>query len=81
MDRSPFYWQDDYSVFSFGGKQLPFVINYVERQKEHHKQKTILTALERVSGDSERPLTLIRENNAIYLTGVEAWREEMMQLD
>ena len=29
--RPLFYWQEEYSVFSFGGKRLPYVINYVER--------------------------------------------------
>lgn len=49
-----FAWQDKYGVFSFDEKRLPDVIRYVERQKEHHAEGTIVKALERV-GRSARP--------------------------
>ena len=78
-ERPLFYWQEEYSVFSFGGKQLPFVINYVERQKEHHAQQTIIPVLERTSGELGRPL--IRDNRGTYLVGLDAWRKEMLELD
>ena len=38
--RSPFYWQEGYGAFSYSKSQLPVVINYIERQKEHHRKKT-----------------------------------------
>ncbi|MEM8640653.1 MAG: IS200/IS605 family transposase [Cyanobacteria bacterium P01_G01_bin.54] len=44
-------WQEGYGVFSLGGKQLERAKAYVNRQKEHHAQETILAALERDSGD------------------------------
>ena len=73
-----FYWQDEYSVFSFGGKQLPFVVNYIERQKEHHAKQTTIPALKRVSGEGERPL--IQEPQSSYLVGLDEWHKEMLEL-
>ncbi|MCP4425079.1 MAG: IS200/IS605 family transposase [Chloroflexi bacterium] len=77
--RPSFYWQEEYSVFSFGGKRLPFVINYVERQKEHHAEQSIIPALERVSGESKRPL-LLQEPRTAYLVGQDTWHKEMLEL-
>jgi len=34
-----FYWQKGYGAFSIGQSQVPMVINYIKRQKEHHKQQ------------------------------------------
>ena len=41
-----FRWQKGYSVHTFGAKILPFVKSYVERQKEHHQNKTLEDYLE-----------------------------------
>src|SRR6266853_349507 len=38
----PLLWQDEYSAFSFDNKRLPNHIAYVDRQKEHHAQGTII---------------------------------------
>ena len=46
------HWQRGYGVVSFSKKHLDPVLQYVRDQKEHHKRKTILDALER-SGDDE----------------------------
>ena len=35
-----FYWQDGYGAFSVNPAQVEVVINYISRQKEHHKKKT-----------------------------------------
>lgn len=35
-----FAWQEGYGAFSYSKSQLPDVINYIERQKEHHRKKT-----------------------------------------
>jgi putative transposase len=32
-----FRWQKGYGVLSFGIKALPFVVDYIQKQKEHHK--------------------------------------------
>lgn len=79
VDRPLLYWQESYSVFSFGGKRLPFVINYVEQQKEHHAKQTIIPVLERTTGESQRPL--VREDRAAYLIGQDAWHKEMLEVD
>ncbi len=70
-----FYWQEKYGVFSFDGKRLSNVVAYVERQKEHHAQRTIIPVLERMDDDSSWPI--IRENRAVYVVN-QAWHEEMM---
>lgn len=38
-----FYWQKGYGAFSIGQSQVPTVVNYIERQKEHHKNKILKT--------------------------------------
>ncbi len=43
----PFFWQDEYGVFSFDRKRLSNHVAYVKRQKEHHTRGTIIPALER----------------------------------
>jgi putative transposase len=43
---SPFAWQGEYGVFSFDRKRLPNFIDYVERQKEHHRQGFLIQPLE-----------------------------------
>lgn len=41
-----FAWQTEYSVRSFGRKQLQWVIRYVLNQKQHHSSGTIFPELE-----------------------------------
>lgn len=36
---SNFYWQKGYGAFSIGQSQVPTVVNYIKKQKEHHKQQ------------------------------------------
>lgn len=43
-------WQSGYGVVSFGTKDLPWVVEYVHRQKEHHGRGTIHERLERIDG-------------------------------
>ena len=38
--RSAFAWQDGYGAFTVSKSQLPDVIRYVERQREHHRLQT-----------------------------------------
>jgi putative transposase len=37
--RGKFSWQEGYGAFSYSKSQLPQVIQYIERQQEHHKKK------------------------------------------
>ena len=38
-DYGNFYWQKGYGAFSIGQSQIETVINYIKRQKEHHKKQ------------------------------------------
>ena len=40
------YWQDGYGALSIGKKSLGKVQDYVENQKTHHAQKTIVQLFE-----------------------------------
>ncbi|MBC8509729.1 MAG: IS200/IS605 family transposase [Anaerolineales bacterium] len=73
-----FYWQAEYAVFSFDRKRLPNYIKYVERQKEHHQEKTTIPILERTEGEGVR---LISEEVEHYLTNDIGWREELEALE
>ena len=73
-----FAWQSDYGAFTFGQKRLPYVIAYVEGQKEHHAQRTFIPFLERSSGDTTS--YLVREDGADYLEDYAEWHAEMMRI-
>jgi REP-associated tyrosine transposase len=41
-----FRWQGSYSVLTVGERNLPIVMDYIARQKEHHANGTLYKALE-----------------------------------
>lgn len=43
-----FYWQDEYGVLSFGERNLPSVVRYIQNQKQHHTDETLIVAMERM---------------------------------
>jgi putative transposase len=43
------YWQDGYSVVSIRKAEVPKVVDYIKRQKEHHASGSLSDILERVS--------------------------------
>jgi putative transposase len=45
------YWQRGFGVVSFGRKNLPFVLQYIPNQKEHHARGTVHARLERTGRD------------------------------
>ena len=51
--RPAFGWQRGYGVFSLGGKQLDEAIAYVVNQKTHHRQATVIAALERCDEEED----------------------------
>ena len=53
VNRKLLDWQDGYGVVSFGTRDLPWVINYVKNQKEHHAKKTTKARLETCSSGEE----------------------------
>ena len=72
-----FFWQEEYGVFSFDGKRLPNYIAYVERQKEHHVQGTIIPILERTDDMAVR---FAQEAAVPYVAEDEVWRRELEAL-
>lgn len=50
-----FGWQAGYGVFSLGRKQLKQVVEYVENQKIHHQEGTVISVLEQESEQDDRP--------------------------
>jgi len=50
-------WQRGFGVVSFGKKQLPWVLDYIANQKEHHATGSIEARLEAISMDDDgKPL-------------------------
>lgn len=48
-----FHWQRSYGVLTFGVKHLPFVVDYVNRQKEYHAAHTMIAYLEPIEEDDD----------------------------
>ncbi len=46
--KETFKWQEGYGLVTFGEKNLPFVRDYIVRQKEHHAKNTIISKLEQI---------------------------------
>jgi len=46
-------WQRGYGVVSFGKRQLPWVIEYVRNQKQHHAKGTAIPRLEATGDEME----------------------------
>ncbi len=46
-------WQRGFGVVSFGRKNLPWVLEYIHRQKEHHARQELQDRLERVQFDDD----------------------------
>jgi REP element-mobilizing transposase RayT len=74
----PFYWQNEYGAFSFDRKRLPSYLAYVQRQKEHHRDRTTIPVLERTQGVV---VPAVRERPVVYAAESELWRQEMLSLD
>jgi putative transposase len=53
VNRKLLDWQRGYGVVSFGTKDLPWVIDYIRNQKEHHRKGTTVDRLERITNDDE----------------------------
>ena len=77
MSEVSFFWQEEYGVFSFDGKRLPNYIAYVERQKEHHAQRTTIPILERTD---DAAVAIVREPPAPYVLNDDEWRHELETL-
>jgi len=74
ISEASFFWQAEYGVFSFDGKRLPNYIAYVEHQKEHHAQGTIIPVLERTD---DMAVCFAREEAVPYVVEEVTWRREL----
>ena len=73
--EAPFYWQNEYSVFSFDRKRLTNLIAYVEQQKDHHLNASTIPILEI---DNLSQIHAVRDEVTIYGNDVDQhWYEEM----
>ncbi len=43
-----FRWQEAYGVLTFGARNLPLVVRYIENQKDHHQAGTVQPYLEQI---------------------------------
>jgi putative transposase len=50
-----FSWQAGYGVFSLGRKQLEQAVAYVQNQKIHHREGTVIQPLEQESEQDDMP--------------------------
>jgi putative transposase len=76
-DSPPFFWQEEYGAFSFDTKRLPNYVAYVNRQKEHHRQDTLIPVLERTTDDFPK---IISEGTISYTVEDVVWRRELETL-
>ena len=60
-----FQWQKGYGVFSISYNNLERAIKYVNNQKEHHANSTIIDILEDTKNDDDPPLKYFQQNNKI----------------
>jgi REP-associated tyrosine transposase len=54
MGRTVLQWQAGYGVVSFGTRDLPWVVEYVRNQKEHHAAGRTFERLERMNRFDDR---------------------------
>lgn len=77
-DAAKIYWQEEYGIFSFDKKRLPHVTTYVNNQKQHHAQNSLIPILERTHGSG---VQTIREAEEAYTANQDEWWAEMQTLD
>ncbi len=75
---APFFWQQEYGIFSFDAKRLPNFTAYANNQKQHHAQRTAIPVLERWSEPDGRRMA---EGQEGYCVEDPEWREELMAPD
>ena len=52
--RTGFAWQAEYGVLSLTERALPTVVAYVQNQKQHHADNTLIHGLERIEKPRDR---------------------------
>lgn len=71
-----FRWQQKYGVFSFDRKRLPYIMAYVEEQKQHHHMNELIPVLEREDAPQEESFSA-QEQQSVYLANLDNWKREM----
>ena len=51
VSHNSFAWQSEYGVFSVSEKSLSRVVDYVNNQKKHHVENSIIMAMENSNTD------------------------------
>jgi len=54
-NRKILEWQTGYGIVSFGTRDLPWVVDYVKNQKQHHANGRVFDRLERIWADETAP--------------------------
>jgi len=39
LSQNPFSWQNEFGAFSYNQRDVEMIINYIKKQKEHHREK------------------------------------------
>ena len=55
-NRKILEWQTGYGVVSFGTKDLPWVVDYIRNQKQHHARGATYERLERTERENGKPV-------------------------
>lgn len=74
-EHPAFFWQTQYAAFSFDKKRLPYIVAYVENQKEHHRENNLIPILEKT--EDNKPNHQFRENQSSYLPDYNNWFQNM----
>lgn len=52
--QAHFEWQSAYGAFSVGRREVPEIIGYIKKQKQHHSQGTTVAAYEKMNFPARR---------------------------
>ncbi|MEM7336333.1 MAG: IS200/IS605 family transposase [Chloroflexota bacterium] len=69
-----FAWQIEYAAFSFDKKRLPYIVKYVEHQKVHHRERSLIPILEKTE---EMPSNLLGDEPITYLPDYASWHQDL----
>lgn len=53
LTKEKFSWQEGYGVFSVSNKDVKGITQYIKKQKQHHKDKTIKENIELTENEEE----------------------------
>jgi putative transposase len=59
--RKEIEWQTGYGVVSFGTRDLPWVVEYIRNQREHHARGTVHERLERIDQEDSHAIVAVAQ--------------------